>query len=415
MSNYQEVLECHLLFKNTEQPEQHVLEAAIWSDLFSAGGSHEALHLLFEVLRNNDTPNDIKDTIDSVFKSASMRQSIMKEWKLYHGYDHAKRHKSQMNSYADYDLASRCIEECHSCFKGLLGYGMVEPSFFCQTGHSFFWLAARSGKRTREQEELMEHLLLLMSPEDLLRPFSVRFPGDDRCSIFQASTLYQTWFKICLNRLGSLLKDGLALLGPDETRQICRYAVPDFADWLLDLGFDLGKPHLNDAAPGWFSVVTRTDPVPMFDWFWRRGYGQPEGFLKYAASFNLAEAVGWIMDHDDSRHDWCDASVIAAESTDKRSTEILKVILPRLAGREKIRQTLAEYIVIKIVYGVYEKAVQFELQGTSLLQIENVAIDKIRTLEGLIGEVDVMGMKIMAGNAGLSRLAIVLEDMNQQV
>lgn len=387
------------------------LMPAIVSDLFSErGGSHDALHFLFEKLINKNTPNHIKEAIETVFGSAILKERIQRDWNLYDGYDHAKICEQQMDRYASYDLASRCIEECHFCFRELLAYGMIGPPFFSQTGHSFFWLAARSEKGSREQEELVEHLLSWMSPQDLLRPFSVE---ENRYSIFQISTLYQTRFKICLKRLGSLLNAGLASLGPEEIRQICRYVDPGLADWLLKFGFDLGKPHPDDAAPGWFSVVTRKDPKPMFNWFWRRGYRQPQGFVKYAASHNLVEAVSWIMDHDESRQDWSDAALIAAESTHERSKEILERILLRLAEKREIEQTLAEDIVIKIVYGAYE-AVDFGLEEPSHPKMENVAIYKVQTLEGLFGKVEVVGMKIMAVSAGLSGLAIVLEDPKSQ-
>ncbi|OQE16754.1 hypothetical protein PENSTE_c023G08388 [Penicillium steckii] len=414
MSEPQQALACPLLFKKTEQLGEHELEFAIQSDIFSEpGGSHEAFHFLLQALGNKDTPNYIKETIETVFGSETLKERIQRDWNLYYGYDHAKLHQQQMDRYASYDLASQCIEECHFCFRGLLAYKMVEPSFFCHTGHSFFWLAARSEKVSRAQEELVEHVLLLLSPEDLLKPFSVRDPGEDRYSIFQASTWYQTRFIICLKRLGSLLNAGLASLGPEEIRKICLYVNPEIADLLFDSGLDLGKPHLDDTAPGWFGVVAREDPVPMFNWFRGRGYEQPEGFLKYAASHNLTEAASWIMDHDQSRQDWRDAALIAAESTDDRSAGTLKVILSGLAENLEIGKTLAEDTVIKIVTGVCEEAKK--LQRESLLEIENVAINKIRTLRGFIREVDVMGVTIMTGNAGMSRLAIVLEDMNQHV
>jgi hypothetical protein len=414
MSNYHEALECPLLFRETEQPEQHVLEAAIWYDLFYKGGLHEALHFFFESLRNKDTPNYIKDTINTVFKSESLRERIMEEWNLYHGYDHAKRHERHMNRYAEYDLASRCIEECHLCFKELLNLQMVKPNFFCRTGHSFFWLASRSEKDSKEQEDLVEHILLLMDPGDLLRPFSVRGPGEDRYTIFQISTLVQTRFKICLSQLGSLLNDGLASLGPEQIRDICQFIDPRDADLLLNSGLDLGKPYPDDAAPGWFSVATRVDPVPMFSWFERRGYKQPKGLLKYAASHNSVEAARWLTDHDENRQDWWVAALIVAKSTDERSIEILRVILLKFGGKWEIG-TLEEDIVIKVVEGVSEEAAKLKSQGKSLLKIENVAIEKMRKLKGLSGKVNVVGMTIMAGKAGLSRLEIVLEEMSQQV
>lgn len=103
------------------------------------------------------------------------------------------------------------------------------------------------------------------------------------------------------------------------------------------------------------------------------------------------------MDHKQSRQVWCEAALNAADSTDDRSAEILKIILPRLVQNSEIGKTLAEDIVIKIVSGVCEEAEEFELKGESLLKIENVAIDKIQTLEGLIGKVDVVGVKVMTG------------------
>lgn len=190
---------------------------AIVSDLFSErGDSHDALHFLFEKPIKKNTPPLIKQTIEAVFESESLRQKIKADWNLYCGYDDAKQHEHDINRYAPYDLVSRCIEECHLCFKCLIAYELVEPSFFCQTGHSFFWLAAKSEKSTRRQEKLMEYLLPLMRYEALPKPFSVRDPGEDRYSIFQASTWHKKWFRICLDQLKSSLSDDLASLGPEE-------------------------------------------------------------------------------------------------------------------------------------------------------------------------------------------------------
>lgn len=412
MSNCQQTLDCPLLFEKTEQLGEHELRSAIWSDIFSyPGGSHEALHFLFEALENTDTPNYIKEAIKSVFGSATLREEILQDWNLYRGYDHAKRHERQMRKYAPVDLASRCIEDCPSCFKGLLTYNMVEPSFFCHTGHSFFWLAARN-----EQEELVKHLLLLLSQEDLLRPFSVQNPGEDRYSIFQACTWFKTWFEICLDRLESSPKDALASLGPEQIRKICQYADPGLGNRLLDpIGLDLGKPHPDDAAPGWLSVANRRDPQSMFSWFWERGHQPPEGFLTYVASENCCEAAKWIMDHDEDYHDWWNAALTAAESVDEGSEEMLEVILPSPAEKKHIDRTLAEKIVKKIVHGIYEEVFKLELRGPLLVEKENVAIKKIQTLGKLEVKVDVVSMEIMARIAGLPRLAMELEDISQRV
>lgn len=139
MTENPETLTCALLFEGAEKLERQDLEPVILSDLFSEWNvSHKTLHFLFEKLRNKHTPPSIKETIETVFKSAYLRGRIIEEWNLYPSYDHAKCHESQLNRQAAYDPASQYIKQCHSCFEGLLAYRIIKPSFFCKTSHSFF-------------------------------------------------------------------------------------------------------------------------------------------------------------------------------------------------------------------------------------------------------------------------------------
>jgi hypothetical protein len=256
-----------------------------------------------------------------------------------------------------------------------------------------------------------------MSPEDLLSPFSVREPGEDRYSIFQATTWHRTRFKICWERLKTSPINGLTSLGPIEIRHICQFVDGDLAEDLLKSGLDLGKPHTEDAAPGWLGVVTRKDPVPMMDWFLSHGHKPPENLLKYAATHNCIQAAGWIMDQIPSRSDWCEAALVVAKSEENESAEMLAIILRNLAAKWDIEPTLSQNIVINIVHGVSDEAERrrdfYDSCPDDLVIKEDVAVRKVQTLGDVVGRIEVVGMKIMAEKAGLYRLSMELGNPNQ--
>jgi hypothetical protein len=159
------------------------------------------------------------------------------------------------------------------------------------------------------------------------------------------------------------------------------------------------------------------DPEPMLNWFLSRGHQPPEKLLTYAATHNCIHAASWIMHHSASRQDWRVAALVAAESADSRSSDMLAVILQSPAARWKEDQTLSEDILIKIVNGVCEKTEECgaffsDASRKRFAEMEDVAVQKIEALGKVAGNVEVVGTKVKAENAGLSRLVTALESMN---
>ncbi|KAJ5456060.1 uncharacterized protein N7458_004324 [Penicillium daleae] len=406
-------LQCPSLFENIEDLRWPLIESAIKSDLLSKPlGSHEALHFFLNELSNETTRPLIKLAIINAFKSPSLRQEIEVKWNLSPNYGCAKQRQHMMDKGAPYDLASWCIENCPQCFNLLLDHQTVQPASFCQNGYSFFWLAVRSGKN-----DLMQRIVSLMDPKDLLHPFSMREPEEDQYTIFQASTWNRKWFQVCWARLISCQDNGLTSLGPREMGHVCLFADVGLANELLDSGLDLGKPHPENASPGWLEIVGRKDPEPLLNWFLSRGHQPPEKLLTYAATHNCIHAASWIMHHSASRQDWRVAALVAAESADSRSSDMLAVILQSPAARWKEDQTLSEDILIKIVNGACEKTEEFgaffsDASRKRFAEMEDVAVQKIEALGKVVGNVEVVGTKVKAENAGLSRLVTALESMN---
>ncbi|OJJ42047.1 hypothetical protein ASPZODRAFT_1670963 [Penicilliopsis zonata CBS 506.65] len=106
MSDPEEPVQLPSLLRNLEGLGWEEKNSTIESYLFSTPhGSHEALHFLLDILRNDNTRHVIKLAIETVFRSASLREKIRKEGNLYRNYDHAKRHEHEMKRDAPRDLA----------------------------------------------------------------------------------------------------------------------------------------------------------------------------------------------------------------------------------------------------------------------------------------------------------------------
>ncbi|CAG8887471.1 unnamed protein product [Penicillium egyptiacum] len=404
------------LFESIESLPLDLILSEIESDILSEPlGSHEALHFLSQELSKESPQPLIVSAIKTVLSSLSLREKIEVQWSLCHDYNHAKSRQQRIEEGAPYNLASWSIENCSLCFKSLLDHQTVRPSSFCH-GFSFFWLAVRS-----HQDDLILRLVSLMEPKDLLSPFA----NGDRRTIFQVSTWNRNWFQVCWARLKPLPKNGLTSLGPDEMKNIWQFADVDLANELLDLGLDLGRPHPENASPGWLDIVDRTDPGPLFNWLLSHGHQPPGKLLTYAAKHSCILGASWIMRYTDSHLDWSEAALMAAESVDIRSAEMLKNILPNLATKWKADQwkagqALSENIVIKTVNGVCQEREDCGamLSDDSVEKMfaprEDTAVRKIQTLGEVVGSVQVLGMKIKAEDAGLYHLATALENMGSR-
>ena len=402
------------LFARIEGLPPGLIQSAIESDILSKPlGSHEALHFFFEELRKESPHPLIERAIKTVLESPSLRQKIEVQWNLCHDYNHAKSRQHLMKEGAPYDLASWSIENCHPCFKLLLDHQTVQPSSFCQAGYSFFWLAVRS-----DQLDLLQHLVSFMEPKDLLSPVQTWDADGDRFTIFQASTWNRNWFRACWTRLKPLPNNGLTSLGPDEIGNIWRFANVELANELLDSGLDLGKPHPENASPGWLEIVDQIDPQPMFDWLLSRGHRPPRKLLTYAAKYNGILGASWIMRYTESHREWSEAALVAAENTQNRSAEILEMILQTPTAKWKDNRTLSENIVIKIVNGVCQERkewgamISHDSFQETLAEMEDTAVRKIQALGEVVGNVQVLGMKITAEDAGLHHLATALEKID---
>ncbi|CEJ55676.1 hypothetical protein PMG11_01924 [Penicillium brasilianum] len=408
-------LQCPSIFKNIEDVPLQDIISAITSDLFSIPlGSHKALHFLAEELRKENAHPLVKIAIDTALKSASLRSRIQVEWKLYHDYEHAKSHLP-MDENAPYDLASRCIENCRSCFDLLLRQ-TVKPSSICQNGHSFFYIALRNNNR-----DLTQRLVSSMEPKDLLNPFSMKY----QMTIFQMSTMSQKLFQLCWTRLKNSPNNGLDTLGSAELGSICRFTDKGLADELSDKGLDLGKPRPENASPGWLEIVRRVDPEQMLEWLLSRGHEPPGKLLTYVATYNLVEATSWLMRHDTYCQDWREAAFVAAESTDKRSVQILSNILQMSAKNWREDQILSQNLVIQIVDRACQEQKRYDkipsdehsrtFSRTYIAKVDEVAARKIHALvDKGIRNIQVLGTKIEAEIAGLHELSKALEIMDTQ-
>ncbi|KAI2704634.1 hypothetical protein CBS147354_9628 [Penicillium roqueforti] len=406
------------LFERIEGLPSDLMQSAIESDILSKPlGSHEALHLFLQELSKDNPQPLIESAIKTALESQSLRQKIEVQWNLFRDYNHAISRQNMIEEGAPYDLASWSINYCSRCFNLLLDHQTVQPSSFCQAGYSFFWLAVMSDR----DDFLIQRLVSLMEPKDLLSPALTAEANGDPCTIFQASTWNRRWFHGCWARLKPLPDNGLTSLGPDEMRNIWQFADVDLANELLGSGLDLGKPYPGNASPGWLEIVDRIDPEPMLNWLLSRGHQPPEKLLTYAAAHNCILAASWIMRHTESHRGWSEAALVAAESADNISAEMLEIILRNPAAKWKPDQTLSENIVIKTVNGVCQEREECAamLSDDSFQEIfarmEDTAVRKIQALGEVVGNVQVLGMKITAEDAGLHHLTTALANMDSRL
>jgi hypothetical protein len=413
-------LQCPSLFENPENSRWDDMISAIESDIFSEPrGSHEALHYLFEKIRNEDTSRLIKAAIDTAFRSPLLPRKIEKEWKLYRDYDDAKCHEHEMRRDAPNDLASLTIEHCPSCFNGLLDYEMVQPSSFSQKGYNFFWLALRIGR-----DDLMQRLVSLMDPRCLLEPLSMRESEKDRSTIFQISTWDRKWFAVCWARLrlSPFSAVGVASLEGQQIENIFEFADMDLANQLMEAGLDIGKPCPDNASPGWLRIARRVDPEAMLTWLLSRGHQAPPRFLTFAATCNSITTTRWLMHHSQFTQDWRDALYVAAESTEYTSVEVMTIILQKSATELGTRPSVSQNVVIGIVNGVCQERKGLEdssfpssdvWKGT-VEALERGAVQKIKVLGEVVGRVEVLGAKLAAEKAGFWHLSEALNLMGKE-
>ncbi|KAJ6126237.1 hypothetical protein N7471_010730 [Penicillium samsonianum] len=127
------------------------------------------------------------------------------------------------------------------------------------------------------------------------------------------------------------------------------------------------------------------------------------------------------MRHTESHRDLSEAALVAAESAVNRSAEILEIILRNPAVEWKADQTLSENIVIKTVNGVCQERKECAAMLSEdsfqdmFARMEDTAVRKIQALGEVVGNVQVLGIKITAEDAGLYRLATVLENMDSRL
>ncbi|KAJ6136907.1 hypothetical protein N7497_012159 [Penicillium chrysogenum] len=406
------------LFERIEGLPSDLIQSAIESDILSKPlGSHEALHLFLQEL-SKDSPHPlIESAIKTALESQSLRQKIEVQWNLFRDYNHAISRQNMIEEDAPYDLASWSINYCSRCFNLSLEHQTVQPSSFCQAGYSFFWLALMSD----QDDFLIQRLVSLMEPKDLLSPALTAEANGDPCTIFQASTWNRRWFQGCWARLKPLPDNGLTSLGPDEMRNIWQFADVVLANELLGSGLDLGKPYPGNASPGWLEIVDRIDPQPMLNWLWSRGHQPPEKLLTYAAALNCVLGASWIICHTVSHRELSEAALVAAENTQARSAEILEMILHTPAAKWRDNRTLSENIVINIVNGACQERKEREAMLShgsvqeTFAEMEDTAVRKIQVLGEVVGNVQVLGMKVTAEDAGLYRLAKALEDTDSRL
>ena len=410
------------LLDKIESLPPELIDSIIKASIFSEPkGSHDALHTIME-LHQLEVGTMFNSRIDAVFTSRSLQNQIRADWKMFPDFTRGKTNRLIVDKYASYDLASWSIRNCPECFQFLLRQHAITASYFCHTGESLFWIAWKD--HNLEQGAC---LVASMRYEHLLQPFLIDRLGDYSKSIFQSSTWSEPWFGICWDRVKSQPHSALSSLGPHEIGQICRFADPGLAQELLTQGLDIGKPHTDHRSP-WIHVLAHKNPESMFEWLWGNGHRPPEQFLTYATGYYCVKAADWIICHTDYQ-DWCQAVLVAAGYTEARSVELFKVLVQQVQFPLKKNETFICDVLIRVVDEVCATSQQyheFYQEGIfpqwkddptgyndTILDLQEVAVRKLRALNQLADGVGVVGTKVKTRHAGFHQVTEALENLDR--
>ena len=420
------------LFDRIESLPSELKDRIISTALFSEPlGSHAALHNIQLLSRGALYPR-LRERVTILFKSQYLRKQIDAHWQLYRGFEHAKRSLYSIDKTSQPDLASWAVSRCyHRCFRFLLGHGSIPASCFCRTGDSFLFIAMKNGNT-----EAVEHIVSLMAPEHLSQPCSLQEP---EITAIQHSTQQEVWFQACwkkarlrpdMNFSSSLNSYGIA--------NIAQYACVNLAIDLLKRGVDLGQPFPGSEIrgwwahefPGWWGVLAQKNPVPMLDWFWRQGHRPPADFLLFVAAHSFVAATSWVLRQIETYEyqDWQEAAYLAAENTDSRSVEMLELIHQHRKSEWRTSDIFTQNLAIRVIDEVC-RTIQSQRQSgprdqshidgehsaaseSEILQLENVAVLKIRYLQSISDRIEVVGLKVKSRRNGLHQLAAAMESMD---
>ncbi|KZN84704.1 hypothetical protein EN45_088460 [Penicillium chrysogenum] len=166
----------------------------------------------------------------------------------------------------------------------------------------------------------------------------------------------------------------------------------------------------------------------MLHWFWSRGTELPGDLLTYAARRNCVAGAVWISNHTESHDDWRQAVSAAADKVERESAEIFDFLIQhpppgyRRDGTGRTGRTLSEDLLITIVgracskSRIYDLLLSGECSNSDIQRLqsdkawlEEVAVQKIQTIQGLNETAGVVGIKVQAREAGLKLVTEALE------
>ena len=391
-----------------------IIEASVFSEPL---GSHDALHTL-QAFCQEEEDSIFKTRIHTVLRSLSLRKRFETSWELYPNFDHTKTRQRTFAKTAPHDLASKAIVDCPQCFIFLLDHQTIRPSSFYRDGQTLYLIAANSNN-----PGLIERAMSAIEPLDLRKPISV----EGHTTILQFTTRNAQLFQSCWKRLRSTPEIELTL-GPTEIMNLCKFADIDLAKQLLHRGVDLRIPNPNNGLPNWYQLLYQQNPEPMLGWFWSQDEEIPEDLLTYAARRNCVAGVVWISNHTESHDDWRQAVSAAADKVERESAEIFEFLIQhpppgyRRDGTGRTGRTLSEDLLITIVgracskSRIYDLLLSGECSNSDIQRLqsdkawlEEVAAQKIQTIQGLNETIGVVGIKVQARKAGLKLVTEALE------
>ena len=159
-----------------------ILQLSLFSESFG-DGNHSVLHMVMILSQFDGFPH-LRRHILGFMRTEWLRKEIRERWNLYSDFNSAYQDRQALSldwtncpSYAtlyrriiEKDLVSRTIAECPSCFRFLLYYRTILPSYYNQDGESLLYMTLTQGR-----ERAARLLTRSLTIEDLGSPLWLTF------------------------------------------------------------------------------------------------------------------------------------------------------------------------------------------------------------------------------------------------
>ncbi|KAJ5100971.1 hypothetical protein N7456_007023 [Penicillium angulare] len=402
-----------ILMDRIESLPAELIDMIIQIGLFSDPlGSHNHLHT-FRALSQGSQHPQFQARIAAVLAMSSTRENIYQYWKVYYDFDHVSECGSLENQ-ADLDLPTWLAQNCNPCLEFLLSSQALPASSYNSKEDSLLWHCWKT-----KNIKAGAFIISSMSSKELFNLVRFRDEPFEPKTIIMVCTWHLDWFKACWGVIKSDQNVTLSSLGSEGIYNICKFADIHMANELLcSRGLDLGKPLEGHESAGWGSLLSNSNAVEMGNWFISRGHRPPVNLVTKIAMSGSTELAHWALQNIHDYPQWREGALILTCQPES-STELLRRVLEYLRCDTIDQGEFAQALIKNIVESCCAQHFRYpgscfprkvEVDG-GISTLEEVAIGKIRIVRSMQFPIEVVGMKILTRQVGLTQLTKALEEL----